>query len=154
MTVQLEPGKGWGNVVETDRVIKDSSGNVLGRILKLGQLIREADHGATFLTMPHEDIQLGVLKHQAGREITPHVHNPMTRTVEGTTEVLLLLKGRMSVAFYSATDWELQTYQVYAGDVVMLLGGGHGFTVHEDVEVLELRQGPYLGRDKEKRDIV
>lgn len=138
----------------TDRTVRDGSGNVLGRIIKLGEVVNGMGYGVNFLTQPHEDVQLGVLKHPSGKEIVPHVHNPMKRTVEGTTEVLLVLRGRMSVAFYSSTDWEIQTYHVEAGDVVMLLGGGHGFTVLEDVEVLELRQGPYLGKDVEKRYIV
>ena len=35
------------------------------------------------------------------------------------------------------------------GDVVLLIRGGHGFEVLEPLEMLEIKQGPYLG-DQDK----
>ena len=36
------------------------------------------------------------------------------------------------------------------GDVILLLGGAHGFRMLEDAVLLEIKQGPYTGlREKE-----
>ena len=38
-----------------------------------------------------------------------------------------------------------------AGDVILLIEGGHGFEVLEEIEMVEVKQGPYAGeRDKER----
>ena len=38
-----------------------------------------------------------------------------------------------------------------AGDVVLLIEGGHGFEVMEDVEMIEVKQGPYAGEQDKTR---
>jgi hypothetical protein len=39
---------------------------------------------------------------------------------------------------------------LYPNDVVLMVGGGHGFRNLEDTVLLEIKQGPYLGvEDKE-----
>jgi hypothetical protein len=35
------------------------------------------------------------------------------------------------------------------GDVILLAGGGHGFEMLEETEIIEVKQGPYDG-DKDK----
>ena len=43
------------------------------------------------------------------------------------------------------------TREITAGDVVLLIGGGHGFRMLENTLFLELKQGPYLGVDEKVR---
>jgi hypothetical protein len=38
-----------------------------------------------------------------------------------------------------------------AGDVILLVSGGHGFEVIEEVEMIEVKQGPYLGEHDKTR---
>lgn len=38
-----------------------------------------------------------------------------------------------------------------AGDTILLVSGGHGFTVLEEVEMIEVKQGPYSGEADKKR---
>ena len=40
-------------------------------------------------------------------------------------------------------------HELKAGDVVVLLSGGHSFTMLEPSQLVEIKQGPYLG-EKEK----
>jgi len=40
---------------------------------------------------------------------------------------------------------------VSAGDVVLMVGGGHGFRMLEDTLFLEVKQGPYLDREEKER---
>ena len=40
-----------------------------------------------------------------------------------------------------------------AGDVILLIKGGHGFEVLEELEMIEVKQGPYAG-DHDKTRFV
>ena len=37
------------------------------------------------------------------------------------------------------------------GDVILLASGGHGFEVLEELEMYEIKQGPYIGEDDKTR---
>ena len=39
------------------------------------------------------------------------------------------------------------------GDVILLIAGGHGFEVLEDLNMIEVKQGPYVG-DADKTRIA
>ncbi|MEW6429122.1 MAG: hypothetical protein AB1568_13925 [Thermodesulfobacteriota bacterium] len=109
--------------------------------------------GTTFFTPEHLSQQLGFLHHPAGHVIEPHVHLPASREVLFTQEVLFLRRGRLQVDFYDAGQRYLRSEVLEAGDVILLAAGGHGFTVLEEVEMFEVKQGPY-GGDEEKRRFV
>ncbi len=40
--------------------------------------------------------------------------------------------------------------ELIAGDIILLAGGGHGFTFLEDSEVIEIKQGPYISFEVDK----
>jgi mannose-6-phosphate isomerase-like protein (cupin superfamily) len=93
--------------------------------------------------------QLAYMRHPTGKIIQPHVHNPVPREVEYTQEVLFIKKGRLRVDFYNDQQDYLESRLLEAGDVILLVTGGHGFEVVEEIEMIEVKQGPYVGeRDK------
>ncbi len=85
------------------------------------------------------------MHHKAGKKIKPHVHNAVKREVHFTQEVLLLKKGKLRVDIFRKDRSHLCTHTLSAGDVILLAGGGHGFEVIEDIEMIEVKQGPYSG---------
>jgi hypothetical protein len=93
------------------------------------------------------------MRHPAGKIIAPHLHNPVLREVHRTQEVLIIKRGRLRVDFYDETRCHLQSRTLVAGDTIMLVGGGHGFEVLEEVEMIEVKQGPYAG-DEDKMVFV
>ena len=105
--------------------------------------------GIHFFTDNALSQQLAFMRHLEGKLIEPHVHNPVPREVQFTQEELLIRKGRLRVDFYDAGQRYLESRILYAGDVILLIEGGHGFEVLEEVEMIEVKQGPYVGeRDK------
>ncbi len=101
--------------------------------------------GINFLTPDDYSQQLAFIQHPAGKIILPHVHNRVTREVTYTQEVLFLRSGRVRVDFYSSDREYLRSYELLAGDVILLASGGHGFEVLEPCEMIEVKQGPYAG---------
>lgn len=113
----------------------------------LALIIRAGFHepGIHFFTPSDLSQQLAYMNHPSGKAIEPHVHNPVSREVHYTQEVLFIRKGCLRVDFYDQERQYLESRKLYAGDVILLITGGHGFEVLEDVEMIEVKQGPYVG---------
>ena len=111
--------------------------------------------GITFFT-PSESIQqFGYMKHKKAYIIKPHLHKKRLTKNFYTTEVILLLKGSIRVDFYTQFKKYLFSKILKEKDIIMLVHGGHGFKILKDVEMLEIKQGPYnLIRDKIKFDNI
>ena len=105
--------------------------------------------GINFFTPNDYSQQLAYMSHPTGKEIQPHVHKKVQREVHYTQETLFIRKGKLQVDFYSDDQQYLESRVLEAGDVILLIKGGHGFKVLEDLEMFEVKQGPYAG-DKDK----
>ncbi|MFZ0608372.1 MAG: hypothetical protein WAM75_11965 [Xanthobacteraceae bacterium] len=101
--------------------------------------------GINFFT-PHDlSQQLAYMRHPAGKVIDAHFHVPVPRTVSFTQETLFIKRGRLRVDFFDEKQNYLESRELKAGDVILLVKGGHGFEVLEEVEMIEVKQGPYAG---------
>ena len=105
--------------------------------------------GLHFFTPNDYSQQLGYMSHPVGKQIQPHVHKKVQREVHYTQETLFIRKGKLQVDFYSENHEYLENRVLEAGDVILLIKGGHGFQVLEDLEMFEVKQGPYAG-DEDK----
>ena len=107
--------------------------------------------GITFFTSNEFTQQFGYMKHKKNYLIKPHLHKKRVTKILYTTEVILLLKGILRVDFYTSNKKYLFSKIVKKRDILMLVHGGHGFKVLKDIEMLEIKQGPYsLIKDKIK----
>jgi mannose-6-phosphate isomerase-like protein (cupin superfamily) len=105
--------------------------------------------GIHFFTPNDLSQQLAFMRHPVGKVIDPHVHNPVRRSVHYTQEVLFVKSGKLRVDFYDEAQQYLDSRVLHGGDVILLATGGHGFQVLEEVEMIEVKQGPYAG-DQDK----
>lgn len=101
--------------------------------------------GIEFLSPDDFSQQLAYMKRPKNYVIPPHVHNPVTREVEFTQEVLFIKNGRVRVDFYDDDKNYLESRILNRGDVILLAHGGHGFEMLEESEIIEVKQGPYAG---------
>ena len=123
----------------------EHDGEVLAIILS-----RDFDKpGIHFFTPGNFSQQLAYMHHPAGKIIKAHVHNPVPRDVQYTLEVLLIKRGKLRVDFFDNQQRYLESRILEAGDVILLAKGGHGFEVLEELEMIEVKQGPYAG-DQDK----
>lgn len=107
--------------------------------------------GIHFFTPNSYSQQLAYMRHGTGKVIPPHVHNAVVREVHYTLEVLVLKKGRLRVDFYSTSRQYIESRILEAGDTILLAAGGHGFEVLEEIEMLEIKQGPFVGESDKTR---
>jgi len=107
--------------------------------------------GINFVTSDESVHQLGVLKWPRGHVIDAHVHKKMTRTIDSTQEVLFIRGGRVRVDLYGEDRCYLSSLELDSGDIIFLVSGGHGFEILEDADIVEVKQGPYMGADEKIR---
>lgn len=119
----------------------------------LGIIVRRSfcQPGVHFFTRDDFSQQLAYMNHPAGKVIAPHVHNSVTREVFFTQEVLLIKRGKVRIDFYDDNQNYHESRILEAGDVILLASGGHGFEALEEIEMIEVKQGPYAGEHDKTR---
>ena len=107
--------------------------------------------GISFFTPNDTNQQFGYMKHDKGHLIKPHKHKKRATKIFYTTEVIIIFKGSLRVDFYDQKQKYLFSKIIKEKDIIMLVHGGHGFKVLKNVEMIEVKQGPYhLIKDKIK----
>lgn len=125
----------------------EHEGSVLAMILRRDY----RRQGIQFFTPPEYSQQLGYMNRPSGYVIPAHVHNPVSREVQQTSEVLFVRSGRVRVDFYTDHRSYVRSVELQAGDVILLVSGGHGFEMLEDCEMIEVKQGPHVGESDKTR---
>jgi mannose-6-phosphate isomerase-like protein (cupin superfamily) len=116
-----------------------------GKLLAIIMRASFSQPGVHFVTPDHFGQQLGYMLHPKGKIIEPHVHNEVVRTITSTQEVLVVRRGLLRVDFYSEDRLYLESRELGPNDIILLSTGGHGFEALEELEMIEIKQGPYAG---------
>ena len=69
----------------------------------------------------------------------------------GTSEVLIVREGRCKLDVYDVDQALVATRELLPGDIMIMVGGGHGFRIREDTVLMEIKQGPYPGVAEKER---
>lgn len=101
--------------------------------------------GIEFFTPDDFSQQLGYMNRPKGHTIAPHYHQHIERSIIHTQEVLVIKSGKLKVNFYNINGEYLESRILHKGDVILLASGAHGFEMLEETEIIEIKQGPYLG---------
>jgi mannose-6-phosphate isomerase-like protein (cupin superfamily) len=107
------------------------------------------ESGIQFFTANELSQQLASMSYKPGKIIPAHTHQMVRREVFYTQEALFIRKGKLRVDFYTREQVYRCSRVLQSGDVILLIAGGHGFEVLEELNMVEVKQGPYAG-DKDK----
>lgn len=103
-----------------------------------------------FLTQQSEPLQLGMNFYKKGEKIATHTHLPRDIHVQRVQEMIVIGEGRTRLSLYDDARAKVAETELGQGDIVLLASGGHGFEVLEDTKIVEVKQGPYDGKQKDK----
>ena len=110
--------------------------------------------GLNFLTEDKDFIQAGIWGYDRGVRFQPHIHNEVKRESSRTQEVIFVKSGRVAADIFDDAGNFVERIELMQGDVLALFNGGHGYEVLEDnTRVLEVKNGPYLGPEVDRRKI-
>jgi hypothetical protein len=106
-----------------------------------------------FFSPPESSFQFGLLAHEAGFVEEPHYHKPFPRQIEDLQQMFVMQRGRIVVELYSNDGDLLREITLTAGDAIVLVHGVHALRVIEDFQAISVKQGPYLGMEKDKVNV-
>lgn len=111
--------------------------------------------GLNFFSEDADFIQVGVWGHyEKGKELKAHIHNTVERTANRTCEALYVITGALEAVIYDMDEVPVEKLEVKQGEILVLLESGHGYFIKEDdTTVLEIKNGPYLGAESDRRRI-
>ncbi len=116
-----------------------------GRLCAIVLRAEYDQRGIQFFTKNELSQQLASMSYEPGKIIPAHTHRPVRREVFHTQEALFIRKGKLRVDFYSVENEYRCSRVLQKGDVILLIAGGHGFEVLEELNMVEVKQGPYAG---------
>lgn len=134
----------------------ERNGKILAIIARASSLqqLEEENKEMFFMTPDEFPFQVGVHNRKSGGIIKPHVHLPFEELKDfPVQEFFYMISGKVKIDLYDneeGKDIGVGSVIVESGDTIVL-NTGHGFTFLEDSKLVELKQGPYRGREKEKR---
>lgn len=112
-------------------------------------LVRDGDApfgpGIEFVTPREFPLQVGIMRHPEDTVIRPHIHRDHCYQVSSTQEFILVERGLVEVVVYTAEWDEIETLRLGTGAFILFVAGGHGLTMIEESQLVEVKQGPYPG---------
>jgi mannose-6-phosphate isomerase-like protein (cupin superfamily) len=127
----------------------EHSGVVIAQIYDLKSV-----EGTNFPTPPDFPMQFGVGSYPNGRDIPPHVHTRLDRKLDVTSEFIFILEGAMKVVFLDEEGRPVGEHRLDRQMCFLQVVGGHHIVFEPGTKYFEIKQGPYLGREIEKRDVT
>lgn len=102
-------------------------------------------YGVNFFTNNKDLLQVGLIKHKKNHQIKSHKHIKKIRKINYCTEVLIIKKGKLKIRFYNNNGINIKKDKTLRKeDIIILFKGGHGFLIKEKLEMIEVKQGPYI----------
>ena len=112
-----------------------------------------ASEGYNFISKEHYPLQVGINFYKKGTGAMPHIHLKRKIELEEIQEIFRVEHGRVRANLYSSQGKKFDSIELGEGDVIFFITGGHGFDMLEDTKLLEIKQGPYIGKEKDKKMI-
>jgi hypothetical protein len=133
---------------EMSQTITDEYGEVYAIIHRK----EDWNRGLDFITPDDAFLQAGTFWYQKGKRCKPHrhIHNPRPNCF--TQECNIVLSGSIQVTIYDTCDEEICQTVLKAGDLIVVLTGGHGYEILEDdTRIVECKNGPFISIEKDKK---
>jgi hypothetical protein len=144
---------GTESVQLTTETQKDEQRDIFknGLLLARHVILGSFRQGLAFYSQDEEFLQVGSWRYNNGQRLRAHSHNIVPREVNRTNEVVVVLQGAMAARIFDEQREYVETVTVKQGELLILMNGGHDYTILEDdTRILEIKNGPFLGRDVDK----
>ena len=125
----------------------ESDGNIIAIIIRSDCQVK----GFEVATEPAELLQVGINQREAGESCDIHLH-PREELVSRSSigsEIIHVIDGLVEIQITDVSKKHTQEVLLRTGDTAILYSA-HGVTYLEKTRVLEIKEGPYPGPEKDK----
>ena len=106
--------------------------------------------GYNFVSKEDFPLQLGLNSYKKGDRIKAHTHFDVPTLISSFQEIIFMKSGKALAKLYDAKKELLKSVELSSGDLIFLVSGGHSFEILEDTKIIEVKQGPYFGKEQDK----
>jgi hypothetical protein len=142
------------NQLNRQQILDPDSGLLLHEVIRPSQVTDPVlELNRVDFSEPKEFLQGALIEIPANHSFRPHVHLERERSFSNlrAQESWVVIRGEVSVDYYSDSGVLLITENLQAGDVTITFRGGHGYrTLTSDALVYEFKSGPYEGLQIDK----
>jgi mannose-6-phosphate isomerase-like protein (cupin superfamily) len=129
------------------RTIKHK-GNILAIVFNLDKI----NEPLNFLSPEDFNLQVGIHNPRKDYIAEAHEHLPFKKIdIKIPQEIFYVQKGKIIISLYF-NDKIVNRIEMKKNDL-MIANAGHKVKIFKNTKLLEIKQGPYRGKDKEKRMI-
>ena len=112
--------------------------------------LNNISEGLDFLTNDESFIQVGTWKYEKGKILDAHYHNTFERKSYITQEVVLVLEGKIICNLYTTNGEFIASEEIRENQLIIQFQGIHEYEILDNSKVLEIKNGPYFGPDKDR----
>ena len=114
---------------------------------------KHLDDGLTFFTEDDNTIQIGSWKYKKNKILPAHYHNTFKRESFVTQEAVYVVKGKIKCEIYEENGNFISSHILSKGDLMIQFSKAHQYIMLKDSIVLEFKNGPYFGAEKDRTRI-
>ena len=115
--------------------------------------LKNIKEGLDFFTSDDAFIQVGTWNYPEGKILDAHYHNTFERKSYITQEVVLVLEGSIVCNLYTTDREFISSEEINQGQLIIQFQGIHEYEIKKDSKVLEIKNGPYFGPEKDRTRI-
>lgn len=131
-------------MLNVERIEKD------GELLAIVLRSTDSDSPVEFVTPKEFSLQLGVHIRKKDDYVKAHEHIPFGNLKDfPVQDILIIKKGKVAVGLYYRGKF-YKDIVLSEGEIV-LISTGHNVKFLKDTEMVEIKQGPYRGKEFEKK---
>ena len=112
--------------------------------------LNNISEGLDFLTNDDSFVQVGTWKYEKGKILDAHYHNTFERKSYITQEVVLVLEGTIICNLYTTDGEFIASEEIKQNQLIIQFQGVHEYEIMDNSKVLEIKNGPYFGPDKDR----
>ena len=109
-----------------------------------------SNEGLNFVTNDQKSLQVGIWNYEKGKNLEPHFQNTYDRNADITSESVFITKGKILIKVYTKNLELVIEETLQAGEMIIQFYGVHEYIMLEDSIVIETKNGPYSGPEKDR----
>ena len=109
--------------------------------------------GLSFLTNDDNFIQVGLWNYKKNKRLDTHYHNTFSRESFKTNETVYVVKGLIKCNLYLEDGQFVSSHEIKQGEMIIQFNGAHEYFIEEESLVIENKNGPYFGPEKDRTRI-
>ena len=115
--------------------------------------VLEANEGLSFISEDEDFIQVGIWNYLPKKVLPAHYHNESPREATRTCESVYVVRGKVKCNIYTKSGSFIDTFDLNENEMVMQLYGAHEYEILDKTIVVETKNGPYFGPEKDRKRI-